>query len=49
MYETNGENIVDSWDYIEGTLNKIESVQDEKTIFIPLDLDLDVRYIIKTL
>ena len=35
-----------NWNYKEYTMNKIESVQDEKTIFFPLDLDLDVRYIL---
>ena len=35
---------MDNWNYKEYTLDKIESVQDEKTIFFSLDHDLDVRY-----
>ena len=36
-------NIV-QWNYTEGTLNKTLSIEDEKTIFFPIDLYWDVRY-----
>ena len=32
-----------NWKQIEHTLNKTESVEDEKTIFFPLDSESDVR------
>ena len=32
------------WNYKEYTLNKTNGVQDEKTIFFPLDSNKDVRY-----
>ena len=38
-YEKN----MDNWNSKEYTLDKIESVQDEKTIFFPLDSNKDVR------
>ena len=42
-YSENYDRNIENWNYIEGTLNKTESVQDEKTIFFPLDSNKDVR------
>ena len=36
-------NNIGNWNYKDYTLDKIESVQDEKTIFFSLDGDFDVR------
>ena len=43
-YSENYNRNIEDWKYTEGTLNKTESVQDEKTIFFPLDSNNDVRY-----
>ena len=43
-YGTERSTQYETWKYIQDSLKKITNVQKEKTIFFPLDDNVDVRY-----